>query len=304
MFFEMNNAIPLPPIAQQPDLMNQIYFLKREWEHSMQVNTILGRDAEQLQQLMHAQFQFLEHVVLDMTRQMRHLQEQLLVQQNSNQKMQEQVTRMERLLHDAQKNQLEKQKSNEYQQIVLDSNVKELIQQLPKIDVKIGQHDQQIQTILLSFNGQETKISKFFENQTALQNELKELRGLSHQSVNQSDLLVVEQKNMEQERLSFKHSISQLESQTINQIELLDTKYRERHDSLKQSLDHSKKERLQEHRTLIEVLNTLKTSISSIRQEQKQFESKSLLNLTNILTQYKEQISREMKIATKAIFIQ
>jgi chromosome segregation ATPase len=281
----------------------------------MQVNTILGRDAEQIQRLMHAQFQFLEHVVLDMSRQMRHLQDQLLASQNVNQKLQGHVENLDQQVKTIQLDQIEKQKANEYHLKLLETGVNDATQALEKLNAKTEQNHQQMQSILMTLNAHDNRIQSGSEKHTLLQDQLKDLGIVSQQSLHQADgikeLIATEQKNTVQERLSLQQTITQLQSQTIDRITALESQFvtkldklHERQDILQNTFEYSKKERYQEQETLISVLNTLKTSISIVRQEQKQFEIKTVSNLTNTLSTYKEQISRDMRSATKPIFIQ
>lgn len=67
---QYQNQEPVPDHQQQiPSYvsnysMDPFFQLRRDWEHAFHVHTIKGQSTDHLQQLMHSQFTFLEHVVL------------------------------------------------------------------------------------------------------------------------------------------------------------------------------------------------------------------------------------------------
>lgn len=44
--------------------MDPFFQLRRDWEHAFHIQSVKGQGTDHLQQLMHSQFTFLEHVVL------------------------------------------------------------------------------------------------------------------------------------------------------------------------------------------------------------------------------------------------
>jgi chromosome segregation ATPase len=311
---KMNTSQPLPPITPQPDLLSHIYFLKREWEHAMQVNTIKGRDTEHIQQLMHAQFQFMEHIILDMSKQMRYLQDQLLVHQKSNQKLQDQMGVLEKQFAETQKESLESKKAIEYLQKVVDSGIRDLEGKCTHNHSKWEQNDQQMQSLLLGLTGYENRLLSVTERQSAFQEQVKEVQTSVQQFTKEmdtiKDLLSVEQRNTIQEKLNVHQQILQWQQQQVERLGMLESQLQQNCNHSLSAIEHCKeifekarKERYQEQETVISVLSTVKSSISNLRQEQKQFESKTLASLQSTLALFKDQVTREMRMATKPIIV-
>jgi chromosome segregation ATPase len=310
----MNTTQPLPPITPQPELLNHIYFLKREWEHAMQVNTIKGRDTEHIQQLMHAQFQFMEHIILDMSKQMRHLQDQLLAQRKSYQKLQDNMGLLEKQLIEHQKENIENKKIIEFHQKVVDSGLRDLESKFSQSNAKLEQHEHQLQSLQLALNSHENRLFNVAERQTTLQDQIKEVNGVTQQSLKETDvikdLLTIEQKNTVQDKLSFHQQIAQLQQQMVDRIGIVEVQLQQKLEKYQNSIDHfmeiqekARKERYQEQETVLSVLSTVKSSISNLRLEQKQFENKTLTSLQSTLALFKDQFAREVRMATKPIIV-
>ncbi|KAJ3366110.1 hypothetical protein HDU91_001984 [Kappamyces sp. JEL0680] len=82
---------------------NPLFLLRRDWEAAFHFQTLQGRGTEHLQQLMHSQFTFLEHVVLDLSKQCHSLQEQLVAERTTTRRLHDTIDELDRnhrQLHD------------------------------------------------------------------------------------------------------------------------------------------------------------------------------------------------------------
>lgn len=299
----------LPPINPQPDLLQHIYYLRKEWEHSMQLQHVLGRDNEALQQLFHAQFQFLEHVVLDLSKQIRTLESQVLSEQKSNRKLQDLILTIEKDSQDFQQKtevQILEMKNSQ------NRDAKSLMEVAERIETIAAANKQQtanIESIAQSVKGmedsikfQDEKLAHLLQQQQSLTNE-----SALHANQCQTNLanlearFSAESKLAQQDQIIFNQQISSASQHTNKEIKVVEEVCNTRIAKITKLMDEKLAVVSMEQSTMLEIIKAIKNALATTREQQKINESKLFSKITTQIQCMQEKFKSEIQRVSRPL---
>jgi chromosome segregation ATPase len=312
------NTAPLPPISnhtlpnQNPiprdcapeSIMNHIFYLRREWEHELNKNHLVGREKEHIEQLLHSQFQFLEHVVLDMSRQLRTLQEQVLQHQSSNQLVMQKMSSIEKLHLETKHHCIDALSGVQKQHLELIQKKNDLESKLKQFDSRMQEHVQKSEQIHCAIQNHDNRIQALLEK-------VEQLKEHHIKETNRIDAAIESSSKLsQQDHVSMKQSLQHLHSQYTTQHANLESSIHNVSSTIQRNHKHANntiqahKEQVNlQSKNMIETLTALKNCFLGLRKEQDQLEQRLKSQLNSTLNLFKDQYSHDIRLASKPIIV-
>jgi vacuolar-type H+-ATPase subunit I/STV1 len=297
------NGMPQPPsLVFVQDSFSQ---LRRDWEHAFHVQSLHGRGTEHLQRLMHSQFTFLEHIVLDVSKQCHSLQDQFIAERNANMKLLNRIEEIQK--HSSSINGPIIELENKF--IKLDANQQLLKQQLLNQSMNPSANRNPNPSPYPNINHEallQSVSAKMTAEIDVLRKELADLK-LIIENENQEKIREKQQKANDKSILDT--NLDCLKNQiTSIHVEIESTRIliQETRDKIEQTASNLERQFLShkqshhnEQQTILSVIKTMSNNISTLRKELHRLDSKSLAKLE----EFKDLILARVNTVTRPLIV-
>ena len=288
--------------------LNQLNQLRRDWEAAFTLQLQNGRSSEQLQQLLHRQFTFLENVVLNLSKQCHSLQEQVVAEKSGNDRLVQSINASRTETTDLVSKLLRRIEDLERSQSSHQASISEMKSEIGSLNSKIGAQQSQIKALEDILNLQGSAIQTTITNQADIKNEeavnISNLNNAVNGELESIKRMLEEERQARiDDKMKIQESVSAANAMSSKQNEITISNLSLDVNSLATKLERQFSMIRQEQSTVLSVIKTISGSISNLRKEMHTFDSRQNVKIDLAKQVLLQQLKSEIKSVSRPLII-